>query len=222
MRARPPAAAGVHATRHDRGGSVSARRARDDARHARRGGEVGGLSSSDGASAGYRGQIGVRSSWAHAVARDRVPRRRHARDRDERAGLGLQRRARARDGSRPADRRAAATVRAHRRRAGSRLRRDPAGRDVRRRRRRGHEVLRGARPAPVLAAAHRPRDRPAQSRGAVPRPRRPHGARARNGVHGRARPVRLRSRRLPPLRHGRRDRGRDGEADRLPDATSTA
>ncbi len=31
-------------------------------------GEVGGLSSSDGASAGYRGQIGVRSSWAHAVA----------------------------------------------------------------------------------------------------------------------------------------------------------
>ncbi len=31
-------------------------------------GEVGGLSSSAGASAGYRGQIGVRSSWAHAVA----------------------------------------------------------------------------------------------------------------------------------------------------------
>jgi Xaa-Pro dipeptidase len=31
-------------------------------------GEVGGLSSSDGVSAGYRGQIGVRSSWAHAVA----------------------------------------------------------------------------------------------------------------------------------------------------------
>ena len=31
-------------------------------------GEVGGLSSSDGASAGYRGQIGLRSSWAHAVA----------------------------------------------------------------------------------------------------------------------------------------------------------
>jgi len=30
-------------------------------------GEVGGLSSSAGASAGYRGQIGVRSSWAHAV-----------------------------------------------------------------------------------------------------------------------------------------------------------
>ena len=31
-------------------------------------GEVGGLSSSAGASAGYRGQIGLRSSWAHAVA----------------------------------------------------------------------------------------------------------------------------------------------------------
>jgi Xaa-Pro dipeptidase len=31
-------------------------------------GEVGGLSSSDGVAAGYRGQIGLRSSWAHAVA----------------------------------------------------------------------------------------------------------------------------------------------------------
>ena len=31
-------------------------------------GEVGGLASSDGVSAGYRGQIGLRSSWAHAVA----------------------------------------------------------------------------------------------------------------------------------------------------------
>ena len=31
-------------------------------------GDVGGLSSSSGASAGYRGQIGLRSSWAHAVA----------------------------------------------------------------------------------------------------------------------------------------------------------
>jgi Xaa-Pro aminopeptidase len=30
----------------------------------------GGLSSSSGASAGYRGQIGLRSSWAHAVAHD--------------------------------------------------------------------------------------------------------------------------------------------------------
>lgn len=31
-------------------------------------GEVGGLASSDGVSAGYRGQIGTRSAWAHAVA----------------------------------------------------------------------------------------------------------------------------------------------------------
>jgi Xaa-Pro aminopeptidase len=31
-------------------------------------GETGGQSSSDGASAGYRGQIGRRSAWAHAVA----------------------------------------------------------------------------------------------------------------------------------------------------------
>ena len=31
-------------------------------------GDVGGMSSSSGASAGYRGQIGQRSSWAHAVA----------------------------------------------------------------------------------------------------------------------------------------------------------
>jgi Xaa-Pro aminopeptidase len=31
-------------------------------------GEAGGLASSDGVSAGYRGQIGRRSSWAHAVA----------------------------------------------------------------------------------------------------------------------------------------------------------
>ena len=31
-------------------------------------GEVGGMSSSSGAAAGYRGQIGLRSAWAHAVA----------------------------------------------------------------------------------------------------------------------------------------------------------
>jgi Xaa-Pro aminopeptidase len=33
-------------------------------------GEVGGLSSPAGVSAGYRGQIGARSAWAHAVAHD--------------------------------------------------------------------------------------------------------------------------------------------------------
>ena len=52
--------------------------------------------SADGASAGYRGQIGLRSSWAHAVAHniefqvgDVLV------DRDERSDLGLSRRARA-------------------------------------------------------------------------------------------------------------------------------
>jgi Xaa-Pro aminopeptidase len=38
-------------------------------------GETGGLSSSAGVSAGYRGQIGIRSSWAHAVAHNIVFRR---------------------------------------------------------------------------------------------------------------------------------------------------
>ena len=42
------------------------------------------------------------------------------------------------------------------------------------------------RPAAVLAPAHRPRDRPAQPRGAVPRRRRPDAARAGHGVHDRA------------------------------------
>ena len=32
--------------------------------------DVGQQASSDGVSAGYRGQIGLRSSWAHAVAHD--------------------------------------------------------------------------------------------------------------------------------------------------------
>src|SRR5581483_4464661 len=32
------------------------------------GDEIGQMGSSDGVSAGYRGQIGLRSSWAHAVA----------------------------------------------------------------------------------------------------------------------------------------------------------
>ena len=44
---------------------VRRRRSRCSRRSARYG---GGLSSSSGASAGYRGQIGLRSAWAHAVA----------------------------------------------------------------------------------------------------------------------------------------------------------
>ena len=53
-----------------------------------------------------------------------------------------------------------------------------------------HAVLdyfEAARSPAVLAAAHRPRDRPAQPRGAVPRRRRPHADRAGDGVHDRAR-----------------------------------
>ena len=87
-------------------------------------GSYGGQqASSDGVSAGYRGQIGLRSSWAHAVAHNIEFRGgRRPRHRDERADLGLQRRARARDDHRRADRRDAPAVRPHGRRAAGRLR----------------------------------------------------------------------------------------------------
>ena len=111
----------------------------------------GGLSSSSGASAGYRGQIGLRSSWAHAIAHNRVSGRRRTCHGDERADLGLQRRARAGDDHRPADGRSTSTLRPHRRRAAGRLRRGPAGRHLRRRGRRSHALLRAERPAPLLA-----------------------------------------------------------------------
>ena len=70
VRARAPSAAGVHATRSDRGGGQPAGGARSHARDARgaRPAYGGQQASSDGATAGYRGQIGLRSSWAHAVA----------------------------------------------------------------------------------------------------------------------------------------------------------
>ena len=54
---------------------------------------------------------------ARGRAQHRVPAGRRARHRDERADLGLQRRARARDDHRPADRRDAAAVRPHRARS---------------------------------------------------------------------------------------------------------
>ena len=74
----------------------------------------GQQSSSDGATAGYRGQIGRRSAWAHAVAHNiRFEPGDMLVTRDRRAGLGLQRRARARDGRRRADRRDAPPVRPH-------------------------------------------------------------------------------------------------------------
>ena len=70
MRARAPAAAGVHAAGRDRSGGQPASRPRGDAGDAGDARRLygGQQASSDGASAGYRGQIGLRSSWAHAVA----------------------------------------------------------------------------------------------------------------------------------------------------------
>ena len=70
VRARASAAAGVHATGRDGSRGEPARGPRGDARNARdaRRAYGGQQASSDGVSAGYRGQIGLRSSWAHAVA----------------------------------------------------------------------------------------------------------------------------------------------------------
>ena len=147
VRARAPAAAGVLAAGRDRGRGEPARGPRGDARDARgaRRAYGGQQASSDGVSAGYRGQIGLRSSWAHAVAHNiEFQAGRRARHRDERADLGLQRRARAGDDHRPADRRDAPPLRPHRRRAAGRVRRAPARRHVRRRGRRRDALLRGA------------------------------------------------------------------------------
>ena len=111
------------------------------------GDEIGQMGSSDGVSAGYRGQIGLRSSWAHAVAHNiEFQRGRRARDRDERPDLGLQRRARAGDDRRAAHRRDAPPLRPHRRRPARRVRGVPPRRDVRRRGRGGHALPRGERP----------------------------------------------------------------------------
>ena len=68
-------------------------------------------------------RVGARDRPQH-----RVPRRRRPRHRDERADLGLQRRARARDGDRPADRPHAVAVRPRRRGAAGRVRGAAAGR----------------------------------------------------------------------------------------------
>ncbi len=62
------------------------------------GSAVGGQASSDGVSAGYRGQIGLRSAWAHAVAHNIEFQEGDVLVTEtERAGVGLQRRARAGD-----------------------------------------------------------------------------------------------------------------------------
>ena len=53
-------------------------------------GSRGLLGSGDGVKAGYRGQIGLRSAWAHAVAHNiEFPPRRRAHQRDGRSGVGV-------------------------------------------------------------------------------------------------------------------------------------
>ena len=116
VRARPPAAAGVLACpARPRPRPACARATKRHSPCSRRSGpRYGQQASSDGVSAGYRGQIGQRSSWAHAIAHNIEF---QAGDvlvtRDERAHLGLQRRARAGDDHRRADRRDAPPVRPH-------------------------------------------------------------------------------------------------------------
>ena len=126
VRARAPPAAGVHAAGRDGGGGQPAGRARGDAgaagdarRQLRRPAGVvrrrlGGLPRPDRAAE----LVGARGRPQHPLRGGRRPRHR-----DERADLGLQRRARARDDHRRADRRDAPALRPHRRRAAGRLRR---------------------------------------------------------------------------------------------------
>ena len=147
VRARAPAAAGVHAARRDRGGGEPARRRTRRRSRCSRRSATRSAGSSDRTTASRRATA-ARSAPQRLGARDRaqhrVRARRHARHRDRRAGVGLQRGARAGDGHRPAERRAAAALRPRGRRAAGRVRRAPPGRHVRRRRRRRHALLRGA------------------------------------------------------------------------------
>ena len=146
VRRGPPGAAAIHAAGRDGGGGEPARGPGGHARDAARAGRCvrrpagivgrrdGGLPRADRAPQ----LVGARDRAQH-----RVPGGRRAGDRDERADLGLQRGARARDDRRPAERRAAATVRAHGRRPAGRLRGPPPRRHVRGRRQRGHALPRG-------------------------------------------------------------------------------
>ena len=178
----------------------------------------GQQASSDGVSAGYRGQIGRRSSWAHAVAHNiefqagdvlvtetSAPIWGYNAELERAMIIGP-----------PTDemRRLFDHTVAAQQVAFDVLR---PGRHLRGRRRRCPALLRGQRPAAVLAPARRPRHRAAQSRGAVPRRRRPHGGRARDGVHDRAGPLLERDRRVPPLRHGRGHARRHRDPHRLPE-----
>ena len=183
----------------------------------------GQLASSDGVKAGYRGQIGRRSSWAHAIAHNIEFRPGDVLVTETSApvcGYNAELE-RAMVVGPPTDemRRLFDHAVAAQQVAFAALRPGVTCADV------DGAVMRYFEENDLLlelAAAHGPRDRPAQPRGAVPRPRRHHDDRARHGVHHRARRVRLGDRRLPPLGHRRGDARRDRDPDRLPDATSRA
>ena len=169
-------------------------------------GSRGLLGSGDGAKAGYRGQIGLRSSWAHAVAHNIEFRPGDVLVTETGAPVwGYQAELeRALVIGPPTDhmRRLFDHMLGSREAAFAAIR---ARRDVRRRRRRRHGLLRPARPAALLAPAHRARRGATKPRGAVPGRRRPDAAGAGDGLHDRAGPLRPGGRRLPSLRHCRRD-----------------
>ena len=182
-------------------------------------GSYGGQqASSDGVSAGYRGQIGLRSAWAHAVA--------HNIEFEQGDVLVTETSApiwgynaeleRAMIIGEPTDemRRLFDHTVAAQEVAFAALRPGVTCAEVDARR---AVVLRGERPAPVLAPARRPCDRPAQPRGAVPRRRRPYRRRTGNGLHDRAGALLGRDRRLPPLGHGRRHARRDRHPHVVPE-----
>ena len=147
----------------------------------------GQQASSDGVSAGYRGQIGLRSAWAHAVAHNiefqagdvlvtetSAPVWGYNAELERAMIIGT-----------PTDemRRLFDHTVAAQQVAFDALRPGVTCADV------DEAVLAyfGQRPPAVLAAARRARDRAAQPRGAVPRRRRSHADRAGHGVHDRAR-----------------------------------
>ena len=226
VRARAPAPAGVLAARErprPRRACAPATRRRSRCSTTLGPSYGGQQASSDGVSAGYRGQIGRRSSWAHAVAHNIEFREGDVLVTETSApvwGYNAELE-RAMIIGAPTDemRRLFDHTVAAQQVAFDALRPGVTCADV------DSAVLgyfEAQRPAAVLAPARRPRDRAAQPRGAVPRRRRSHAGRARHGVHDRAGPLLERDRRLPPLRHGRRHPRRDRHPHVVPAATSRA
>ena len=178
---------------------------------------AGQLGSQDGATAGYRGQIGRRSAWAHAVAHNitfedgdmlvtetAAPIWGYNAELERGMVVGT-----------PTDeqRRLHEHVVAAQQVAFDAFRPGVTSADVDQA---VTDYFDDERPPSALAAAHGPRDRPAQPRGAVPGRRRPHPGRAGDGVHDRARRLRRGARRLPPQRHRRRHRRRHRDPHGLP------